>query len=280
VLAFLLLATLAPGVETPEPFEPERPPPPTSSAGGRDGSPPSPAAIAPILRRRSRGGASPNPNEGDDILSDKETGRVRVDIRADGSAQVDVPRPFSLRGGICAAGLCLGTRGARRQSRKPVTLSTAPIIVGFGGAFGYAPASTTKAREYLAFTRERRVATALAWQRRQLAQAAGEMSVRLAALLHDDSLGAARRRAIVFELWDDAACAAERPIEGDTLERERVDSAAQTRAKIERFVQRWLPQGSALGFSAPELARLNARRCSSRPFRPYETTASAATPTR
>jgi len=268
VLAFVLLATFAPGVETPEPFQRELPPRPvvTDSKGG---APPSPSAIVPILRRRSKSSATSTETDSGDILGDREVGRARVDIRPDGSAKVDVPSPLHFRGGVCAVGLCLGTRGVKRQSRKPVGLSTAPILIGLGGTFGWLPASTTAAREYLAQTRERRISTAIAWQRKQLARAAGEMSVRLGTILHDTSLSAPRRRVLVFELWDDASCAAESPMKGDALERERVESAVQTRQKIERFVQRWLPRGTAHGYSTAELSRLNARRCSSQPFRPY-----------
>jgi hypothetical protein len=275
VLGLVLAVALAP--PTPEPFEADRAEEREASDRVR-AEPPPPSSIVPILRRRARqDGGVRGAERRDDILGDRQAGRVRVDVRPDGSAKVDVPSPFAARGGLCALGLCLGTRGVKRQSNRPVALATAPILLGIGGTFGFAPASTNHARAYLERTRAQRVAQSIAWQRDRLARAPGEMSVRLASLLHDRSLTPARRRAIVFDLWDDAACAAEHA-SGDAVARERVAAAAASKAKIERFVQRWLPRGSTAGYADDELARLNARRCSAAAFRPYASSSESEPP--
>jgi hypothetical protein len=87
-----------------------------------------------------------------------------------------------------------------------------------------------------------------------------QLQGRLTALWGDGSLSAARRRALVFQMWDDCA------EEGSP---EVLRHAEQARATIEAFVQRHLPEGSPQAFSEAELLALNERRVSRVRFEPY-----------
>jgi hypothetical protein len=74
---------------------------------------------------------------------------------------------------------------------------------------------------------------------------------------------AAHKHAALFALWQDC---------GDDAD------AASVRRVVEAFVQRRMPAGSALGFDAAELERLNADRSGMRRFDPYRTSANAGSP--
>ncbi|MBC8071524.1 MAG: hypothetical protein IAG13_24565 [Deltaproteobacteria bacterium] len=238
---------------------------------------PPPPTISQELRRATAG--DQNPKGGgvrDDVLGDRAVDQIRVRTRPDGSVEVEMPRSVYMRAAACTLGRCLGRRKIDRQSDKPIPQATAPVMLGISGTFGWTPASPRDATRLLERTREQRVQQAIAHQRRMLARSAGEISVRLGALLHDTALAPARRREIVFQLWDDAVCSASSVGRDDPLAAERMRAAQEARVRIERFVQRWLPRGSALGYSEAELARLNSGRCASRPFRPYAATDAVA----
>ena len=81
-------------------------------------------------------------------------------------------------------------------------------------------------------------------------------------------------RATVFELWDDAGCATD--VESnEPLAAETAAARAEVQARIEIFVRRFMPRGSDVGYTDSMLARLDAKRCSPRPFRPYANVALA-----
>lgn len=110
---------------------------------------------------------------------------------------------------------------------------------------------------------KRRFMESTAALRERLASAAEEQNQRrgkvalqaaLRRVLERPGVSLVEKRRTLFELWDD--CAA------DTSGR-----AAQ--ALIEDFIREHLPEGSALGYSASELAQLNRTRISRLPFDPY-----------
>jgi hypothetical protein len=112
---------------------------------------------------------------------------------------------------------------------------------------------------------------------RELAALDGE----LAELWVDTSKPASERRRLLFELWDECE-------EGDGTGRKlrvtdaetapdalREQAGERARATIETFIRKRLPAGSGDAFSPAELAALDARRRSKRPFDPYGSTAVA-----
>jgi hypothetical protein len=72
------------------------------------------------------------------------------------------------------------------------------------------------------------------------------------------------KRRVLFELWDECA---EDERDGNSLV---VSGATEARGTIVEFIRLNLPEGSRDGFSREELAALNARRGSRRPFAPYD----------
>jgi hypothetical protein len=252
----------------------DAPPSPTGASEARDlqdHREPPPPTISQELRRATT--SEEHPKGGgvrDDVLGDRAVDQIRVHTRPDGSVEVEMPRSVRMRAAGCTLGRCLGRRKIDRQSDKTIPGATAPIMLGISGTFGWTPASPRDATRLLERTREQRVQQAIAYQRRMLARSAGEISMQLAALLHDTALAPARRREIVFQLWQDAVCSASSVGRDDPLAAERSRAAHEARIRIERFVQRFLARGSPVGYSEAELARLSGR-CASRPFRPYAT---------
>ena len=94
----------------------------------------------------------------------------------------------------------------------------------------------------------------------RLRSSLAELQGQLTRIWQDPELAAERRRALLFELWDDCA---------EDGSEEVLTHAEQARATIEAFVNRHLPEGSSLGFSAAELLALNERRASRARFEPY-----------
>lgn len=87
---------------------------------------------------------------------------------------------------------------------------------------------------------------------------------RAAEILGDRTTPAAQRRRLLFELWDES----EEPSSDDDQRPEAL-AGARARAEIESAIREQLPEGSAEAYGAAELARLNERRASRRPFAPY-----------
>ena len=101
------------------------------------------------------------------------------------------------------------------------------------------------------------------------------LDAELAALWADASKPAAERRRLLFERWDECeegeaprsvvevqrAAAAPDALRGQAGER--------AREIVEKFVRAHLPEGGEHAYSREELAQLNRRRASRRPFTPY-----------
>ena len=111
--------------------------------------------------------------------------------------------------------------------------------------------------EMLDRTRDQRVEIGKVYRKEQLAQSARLMQANLDNLWASTPDLAARKQA-VFDLWEECA---------ETGDPSLVDGGAKARALLERFVQ--VKLRGADGFTAEELARLNARRRSRAAFDPY-----------
>lgn len=114
--------------------------------------------------------------------------------------------------------------------------------------------NTSEKRRFMESTAElrERLAVAAEAQNQRRAQFALQAALRRIVAEQGTSL-LAKRRAL-FALWDDCAADA---------------GGLAAQALIEAFVREQLPEGSALGYSAAELAQLNRGRISRRPFDPY-----------
>lgn len=121
---------------------------------------------------------------------------------------------------------------------------------------GMDPYASAK-REYLDRTRDQRVEIGKAYRKEQLAQSAQLMATNLDRLWATVPDVGARKQA-VFELWDECA---------ETGDAVIVEGGAKARTLLERFVQ--VKLRGADGFTAEELARLNAHRRSKAAFDPY-----------
>lgn len=249
----------------------EAPPPPvpTPDDGGDRNEPPAPMIRPEIWGSATRDEERPGGGVRDDLLGDRAVGEIEVRFRPDGSARVDVPRSLHMRMAICGPGICIGTRGVKRRLNKPIELATAPVIFGIGGIFGWLPHSPRDATRLVERTRAQRIRPAIDTQRCRLERASGAISGPLADLLHDRKLGDACRPAIMFALWNHAACTATPAQIDEPLATERAAAAADARSRIETFGRRFIPHDAALGYSDRELTTLNAKRCSRDPFAPY-----------
>lgn len=121
---------------------------------------------------------------------------------------------------------------------------------------GMDPYASAK-REMLDRTRDQRVEVGKVYRREQLAQSARLMQANLDQLWAS-TRGLTARKQALFELWEECAESGDPAL---------VDGGAKARAYLERFVQ--VKLRGADGFTAEELARLNARRRSRAAFDPY-----------
>lgn len=147
---------------------------------------------------------------------------------------------------------------------RPVT---AP---GIGGSFDVTdwlmrrtkqdPYSYLKAR-FLDRTRAERMRMATVEKGENLRHALFRLRRNLRAVWTSATWPAARRRQLLFELWDECA---------ETGSAEVLAVATRARATIIAFVRRNLPAGSAHAYTGSELKRLNRSRKSSEMFLPYE----------
>lgn len=129
-------------------------------------------------------------------------------------------------------------------------------------AAGMDPYSHDKGR-VAELTRGMRMDMRAAERPRRIAAALAQLPADLERLWGRRDLAGAARRELLFQLWDDL-------LEGPAAGTEEAAAARRARAEILQFVRRRLPEGSAEAFTAPELARLNARRRSGAPFAPYD----------
>jgi hypothetical protein len=114
--------------------------------------------------------------------------------------------------------------------------------------------NTSEKRRFMESTALLRERLAVAAEAQNQRRASVALRQALRRILADARTSLLQKRRTFFDLWDDCASDAS-------------GSAAQT--VIETFIREHLPEGSALGYSAGELAQLNLRRISRRPFDPY-----------
>jgi len=148
---------------------------------------------------------------------------------------------------------------------------TAPIV-GLGLRFGGladGPRGKRHASAKLAFltaTEGLRLRMAHAWHRERMHEQQAALVSQLIHVWRDASRSLVDRRRELFAAWD--ACA-EGSDSDAPLERLRADAGLATRRKIEALVRLVAPAGSPVQYTPAELAALNARRRSVRPFDPY-----------
>lgn len=140
-----------------------------------------------------------------------------------------------------------------RRNGLGATFDTTDWLMRRQGMDPYASAK----REYLDRTRDQRVEIGKAYRKEQLAQSAKLMATNLDRLWASVPDVSARKQA-VFELWEECA---------ETGDAAIVEGGAKARTLLERFVQ--VKLRGADGFTAEELARLNAHRRSRAAFDPY-----------
>jgi hypothetical protein len=99
-----------------------------------------------------------------------------------------------------------------------------------------------------------------AWRRKQ--EGMYYLKERLERLLVTPGLTSARRREIVFDMWDECV---------DDHADGQPNLGAAARAGIIAFIRRAFPAGSADAYTPAEIASLNERRVSRSPFDPYAT---------
>jgi hypothetical protein len=121
--------------------------------------------------------------------------------------------------------------------------------------------------KFLAATFDERVQMRLVYRDEEMEDALSELPSRLLALWLKP-IPLAERKHTLFELWDECD-------EDDEGIRPGADRA---RAVIVDFVCAHLPAGGSYGFSADELARLNAKRTSRARFEPYRGLLATAAP--
>lgn len=115
----------------------------------------------------------------------------------------------------------------------------------------------------------------VAWYRQNIAYRLRSLRGELDQTWEDDAIPVARRKAILFERWDeceDRLGTSRAGIPADAipqLDEERRRAADEARRIIIGFILDRVPAGHEHAFSATELARLNARRRSVIPFTPY-----------
>lgn len=109
-------------------------------------------------------------------------------------------------------------------------------------------------RAFLKDTEGLRVEQARAHAEEMLGPALVELVASLEELVADVELTAGRRKAAVFELWDD--CNDER-------------AGRTARALIESFIRAQMPLGSSLAYSKDDLERLNRNKPKEARFSPY-----------
>lgn len=173
------------------------------------------------------------------------------------------------------------------QALYPKGPPTASIMAGVGFRFGGladgrraraghdGTRNTSAKLAFLHATEALRLRMAYSWARDRMRDAQDELIDDLLDMWRDGSRSLAERRHKLFLAWD--ACDDPR---GTTapLERLRAEAGAAARDRIEALVRLLAPPGSPAQYTAAELAALNARRRSVRPFDPYRVQPSTPSP--
>lgn len=148
-----------------------------------------------------------------------------------------------------------------------------PIFGGIGGSFGGLADWTLKERHggakraFLEATSELRLGLAYAWQRERLEEQLAGLGARLVKIWRDPTLPLAERKRRLFALWDECEEESEAPAE--PLDALRQAGGAAARAKIEAYILKVAPEGSAQSFTPRDLEVFNKRRRSRGRFDPY-----------
>jgi len=165
-------------------------------------------------------------------------------------------------------------KGLRRYAKNPESAKTKPVpfviipmLVGkfdvtdwLMRKFKQDPYSFQKA-QFLERTRGERMLMAAGEKSENLRNSMFSFRRNLTAVWTNTSWSKQKRRALLFQLWDECA---------ETGTREVLASAAGIRTTIMAFIRRHMPAGSSSAYTVPELKRLNARKKSRALFTPYE----------
>jgi len=166
-----------------------------------------------------------------------------------------------------ARGIERWSKNPQEAAKKPLPLVIIPILVG---KFDFTdwimrrhkqdPYSAAKL-QFLDRTRAQRMRMAAVEKASNLRNAVFNLRRRLRAVWSDTRLSPARRRALLFELWDECAESGSANVRA---------AATRARATIVAFIRRQLPAGSVHAYTDAELKRLNAGKKSRALFAPYE----------
>ncbi len=154
------------------------------------------------------------------------------------------------------------------------------ISIGIGARVGRSRLSNRVKAEFLKDTQELRLRMAVKAERHRLIQALARLSHQLESVWQDTNTPPARRRELLFELWDESLGAFEFEVDNEasstgedditeSLVSLRSRAAVEARGQILRFIRRRMPAGSDDAYTPSELRRLNKRRRSREPFAPY-----------
>ncbi len=302
------LGTAAPAPTQPAPTAPaSTQPAPTAPASTQPAAAPQPegpaappAATSPTREGPAREGPAqlPAPAEFPTTTAEEPRADAPLDLvrQRDGSyLYVDPGRRFTAA--IDANGTVrFGNRWGRDQHGKRMRGSGAALRqVGPRGltALGFQITGPTEwllflqgqefdaaaKTEFLRRTRDVRTAIAIAFTRHLLDTRLSQLNHELMGLWTDDSRDLARRRAIVFQRWDECdeylahglPSAPDLPPEAiSEVDQARLAAADRARRTIEAFIRRQMPRGSARAYSAHELAEFNRKRISLESFTPYQ----------
>jgi hypothetical protein len=194
--------------------------------------------------------------------------RFTAVFHVDGTVQFADPwrRPsFNSERGVCCG--------------PPLSLGTSGQIAGPAEWLMYMsdqePLRREKA-ELLERSREFRTRLAVAFARKNMAEALGRLESELYDIWADSKLDETGRRNLLFARWDEcdelfAQSAGRVPLEAiSQIDAERVENADKARREIEAFIRRVAPEGSPKAYRSAELKKLNAGRISTQAFEPYQ----------
>jgi hypothetical protein len=166
-------------------------------------------------------------------------------------------------------------RGNADPTHDPNSYGPMPILVGFGGRV---PGPADLVQRSRSFAAKARFLDDTARLRHELARQANERHTRerlgsleaeLMEIWNAPERSPARRRAQLFERWDE--CAEGSASDPDVSEEDahRASAGERGRRQIEAFVRQNVPAHGPMAYSQTELERLNARRRSRQRFDPY-----------
>jgi hypothetical protein len=292
LLALVLAAAAAPAGS---------PPPPRLPANAR--SPAAERAPGPSLSRRSDGSLEHKDRVAGFAATIHSDGRVT--FRDLAPVKVDSPTilGFDLRGRpgrppderFNEKSNSLVHRGTTTDSKNDPLVKWgpygAPPIMGtFGGSFpGVADfaSSTRRAsakQRFLDQTADLRAKMAAEHRRNHEKAALGKLATDLQAIWADAATPISLRKERIFLRWDECeemlVDAGEGASESEPEQAARARAGVIARRRIEAFVRKQAPRGSADAFTAAELREMNARRRSRARFDPYGERAPAVGPTK